>query len=197
MKVSVRITESAVDARKFKSMRRFNKALERAIAKEGKRLAGQMSRKIRSNIAPKLSPFTRASRRLAGFRGTKTLVVSGDLAAAPVHVLGEPKTTMFIGIPRGARAKNGRDLVDVAGIHEHGSTIVLAVTPRMRRFIAILMRKARIKPTGRRRRRATGIMVIKIPARPFARPTMLHAQIVTPGKVLEELTRYLKADVPA
>lgn len=113
-----------------------------------------------------LSPLTLAARKLAGFGGTKALLVRGDLRNSIATIVKGDEA--FVGVPRKARSKDGRSLVDVAQVHEFGSNpIVIPVTPRMRRFLFALLRQSGKEPTGGS---GKGVVVVTIPARPFLRP---------------------------
>jgi phage gpG-like protein len=113
-----------------------------------------------------LSPLTLAARKLAGFGGTKALLVSGDLRNSIAAIVRGDEA--FVGVPRKARSKDGRSLVDVAQVQEFGSNpIVIPITPRMRRFLFALLRQAGKEPSGGS---GKGVVVVTIPARPFLRP---------------------------
>lgn len=113
-----------------------------------------------------LSPLTLAARKLAGFGGTKALLVRGDLRNSIAAIVGGDEA--FVGVPRKARSKDGRSLVDVAQVQEFGSNpIVIPITPRMRRFLFALLRQAGKEPSGGS---GKGVVVVTIPARPFLRP---------------------------
>ncbi len=120
-----------------------------------------------SPIAPP-SPLTLAARRLSGFKGSKGLIVRADLRnAVATTVDGD---AVFVGVPRKAKRKKGEGLVDVAKILEFGAgPIVIPMTPAMRRFLFAAIDKAGI--TRRPGPRAVrGVVVLRIPARPFLRP---------------------------
>ncbi|HEU4408398.1 MAG TPA: hypothetical protein VFS43_24250 [Polyangiaceae bacterium] len=112
------------------------------------------------------APRTLAARKLTGFGGTKSLVVRGDLRnAIAVVARGD---TVFVGVPRSARGKKGAPLVRVAEVHEFGSApTVIPLTPRMRRFLFALLRHAGEAPRGGA---GGGVVVVRIPPRPFLRP---------------------------
>jgi len=113
-----------------------------------------------------LSPLTLAARKLGGFGGTKALLVRGDLRNSIAAIVRGDEA--FVGVPRKARSKDGRSLVDVAQVQEFGSTpIVIPITPRMRRFLFALLRQAGKEPSGGS---GKGVVVVTIPARPFLRP---------------------------
>ncbi|WP_338869400.1 hypothetical protein [Myxococcus stipitatus] len=112
------------------------------------------------------SPLTVAARQLAGFSGTKALLVSGALRnSISVVVEGDEA---FIGVSRSAKSPDGESLVDVAQLQEYGGPpVVIPMTPRMRRYLFTLLRKAGQAPTGGSGR---GVVVTQTPARPFLRP---------------------------
>jgi len=113
-----------------------------------------------------LSPLTLAARKLAGFGGTKALMVRGDLrnAIAAIARRGEA----FVGVPRKARGKDKGSLIDVAKVQEFGAgPFVVPMTPAMRRYLFALIRRSGEEPTGGSGR---GVVVVSIPARPFLRP---------------------------
>jgi phage gpG-like protein len=113
-----------------------------------------------------LSSLTLAARKLAGFGGTKALLVRGDLRNSIAAIVRGDEA--FVGVPRKARSKDGRSLVDVAQVQEFGSNpIVIPITPRMRRFLFALLRQAGKEPSGGS---GKGVVVVTIPARPFLRP---------------------------
>jgi hypothetical protein len=115
-----------------------------------------------------LAPTTLAIRRFRGFKGTKALVVRGDLRNSIVVV--KQPGGVFVGVLRTAKGKDGQPLVNVAAVHEFGSRpIVVKLTPKTRRFLHAAFRAAGLdRPAGDKP--TTGIAVIKVPARPFLRP---------------------------
>ncbi len=114
-----------------------------------------------------LAPTTVAIRRFRGFKGTKALLVRGDLRNSIV-VLRRPEG-VFVGVLRTSKGREGQPLVNVAAIHEYGSRpIVLKLTEKARRFLHAAFREAMLDspPKGT----STGIAVIRVPARPFFAP---------------------------
>lgn len=113
-----------------------------------------------------LSPLTLAARRLSGFKGTKALIVRGDLRNSIAVVLDDDRA--FIGVLRKARSRDGESLVDVAQTQEFGGPpVVIPITPKMRRFLAALFEEAGIE---RHAGSGNGVVVVQVPARPFLRP---------------------------
>ncbi len=150
---------------------RLQQAIEKALAQEAHQLRKEIVQGLTkqapggTEIKPP-SPWTLAKRRLRGFRGSKSLLVAGDLRnSIAVH---QNKLEVFIGISRKARGKTGDALFDVAKLNEFGSDpIVIPITPAMRAFIAKLKQKGKI-PT--KSGAGVGVVVLQIPARPFLRP---------------------------
>ena len=113
-----------------------------------------------------LSPLTLAARKMKGRGGTKALMVRGDLRNAIAAIVKGDEA--FVGVPRKARGKGGKSVVDVAQVQEFGAgPIVIPMTPAMRRFLFALLGQAGVEKTGGSGR---GVVVVQIPARPFLRP---------------------------
>ncbi len=134
-----------------------------------------------------LSPLTLAARRFAGFKGTKALIRRADLRNAITTVV--RAGTAFIGIPRKARTKEGDAMVDIAKLNEFGSDpMVIPMTPRMRRYLFALLRAA-----GKTRGGGTGkgVVVVRIPARPFLRPAFDKYKSGAPRRFMRRVVRHL------
>lgn len=133
-----------------------------------------------------LSAITLAIRKARGFRGKKVLLVTAGLRnSITVKQMGSGK--IYVGVLRSARSKDGRSMINVARMQELGGTVVIRVTPKMKKWLMIQLRKAgfgsrekrrgkdgrklksRFVPSGRGQL-ASGVLVIKIPARPFMQP---------------------------
>jgi hypothetical protein len=126
-----------------------------------------------------LAPLTLALRKLKNFRGTKALLVRGDLRnSITVNKLGPGAA--FVGVLRTAKGRNGQPLANVADLNENGSRpIIIRITQKMRELLgraAALAGKGSDgkSPTGGGggSSSSTGIMVIRIPPRPFLRPVL-------------------------
>jgi phage gpG-like protein len=133
------------------------------------------------------SPLTIAARELEGFGGTKALIVRGDLRnSITVFVQGDEA---FIGVSRSARSKDGASMVDLAKLHEFGGPpVIIPMTPKMRRFLFALLRKAGKEPTGGGGR---GVIVVQVPARPFLRPAFDKFREGASRRFLERVAREL------
>lgn len=118
-----------------------------------------------------LSRNTLRTRQLARRRSTKALIgakgVGGDLWGSISIVPSGGK--WFVGVNRKAKkSKGGTNPADIAALNEFGSRpIVIPITPRMRRFLAVLF-KGRKSGTGLKR--GAGVVVLVIPKRPFIQP---------------------------
>jgi phage gpG-like protein len=118
------------------------------------------------------SPLTLAARQMKGRGGTKALMVSGDLRNGIAAIVKGDEA--FVGVPRKARGKNGKSLVDVAQVQEFGAgPIIIPMTPAMRRFLFALLRVAGEASGGGS---GKGVVVVQIPARPFLRPAFQKFQ---------------------
>lgn len=154
---------------------RLKAGIERGLRQEAELLRkgiveGLTSQAPGGRPIPPPAPLTLAARKLKGFGGTKSLLVRGDLRNAIATVV--QGDTVFVGVPRSVRGKNGAPLVRLAEVHEFGSApTVIPLTPAMRRFLFLLLRRAGQTPRGSA---GSGVVVVRIPARPFLRPAF-HA----------------------
>ncbi len=153
---------------------RLKGAIGTAVRQEAQLLRKQIVEGITNQapggkpIAP-LAATTIAARQLAGFGGTKALIRRGDLRnSITVIVEGDEA---FVGVSRTARGKGGAALANVAEIHEFGAgPFIVPMTPRMRRFLFAVLRKAGVISDGSRESGGKGAVVVRIPPRPFLRP---------------------------
>lgn len=117
-----------------------------------------------------LSPKTIAMRRFQGFKGKKALIRRGDLRKS-VKVTTAPGG-FFVGILRSARSSTGDGLVNIAAVHEFGATIVLKMTPKMKKYLAMVFKRAGLPaPSAPAAAGAhSRVIIIRIPPRPFFQP---------------------------
>lgn len=155
------------------AQKRLKDATDKAVLQEAQFFRTKVVEGIREQ-APggqpfkPLAPTTLAIRRFSGFKGTKSLLVRGDLRNSVV-VVRQPGG-VFVGVLRTAKGKDGQALVNVAAVHELGSRpIVVKLTPKARRFLHAAFRAAGLdQPAGDKP--STGIAIVKVPARPFLQP---------------------------
>ena len=67
---------------------------------------------------------------------------------------------------------NGKRVIDIAGVHELGAIVYVEMTARMAKFLAIRAKELGIPPSKAGDTPVGASMLIRIPARPFAEPTM-------------------------
>ncbi len=150
---------------------RLKGAVATALRQEGQALRKEVVDGITSQapgghpIKP-LAATTLAARQLKGFGGSKALIQRGDLRNSITVVADADE--VFVGILRKSRGKGGSSVANVAEIHEFGAgPFVVPMTPKMRRFLFAMLRKAGVEPSGGG---GKGAVVIQIPPRPFLRP---------------------------
>lgn len=143
-----------------------------------------------------LGKLTLLLRRARGFRGTKALIVTATLRNS-ITVQPAGRGRAFVGVLRTTQRPDGKELFNIARVHEMGATIVIRVTPRMRAWLMATLREAngnrmggmvgqrgrdnqsgrftaapRWKPSGGRGGIARGVLVIRVPARPYIQPVI-------------------------
>ena len=151
---------------------RLKGAVASALRQEGQALRKEVVDGITSQapggqpIKP-LAATTLAARQLKGFGGSKALIQRGDLRNSITVVADADE--VFVGILRKSRGKGGSSVANVAEIHEFGAgPFVVPMTPKMRRFLFAMLRKAGVEPSSGGG--GKGAVVIQIPPRPFLRP---------------------------
>lgn len=172
---------------------RLEIATKKALRKEAQFLRRQMVEGIKDQApaGKKFLPLavtTLAVRKFKGFNGTKALIRTGELRNS-IQVV-EAKEGVFIGVHSMTKAKNGRDMVDIATIHEFGAgPFTVTVTPKMRKFLMAAFRKAGLHgPYGK----GNGLMILKIPKRPFVGPIFeKHGHGASRDRIEKELARLL------
>ena len=152
---------------------RFEAAANQAVLQEAQAFRTQVVEGLREQ-APggqafkPLSAATLALRKFRGFKGSKALLVRGDLRNS-ITVFKEG-SKVFVGVLRTAKGQAGQPLVNVAELNEYGSRpIVIRITPKARAFLHMVFRKAGLD-NPREGRPSTGIAIVRIPARPFIGP---------------------------
>jgi hypothetical protein len=180
--------------------RKLEAAMRKATLQEGQFMRSKIVQGI-TRQAPGGKPFTPLAdgtlitRRAKGFHGTKALIVRADLRnSISVKEHGDGLSGgVFIGIQRSARSPSGKSMVDIAEIHEFGSKpLIIQMTPKMKRFLRMAYRKAMVpfRPGN-----GTGIIVSRIPARPFLRPVFDEFGSGTVARIEERLVKLLKGSL--
>lgn len=153
--------------------RRMQAAFDKALLQEAHFLRSKIVEGLREQapggraFAP-LAPTTLAIRQFRGFRGTKALLVQGDLRNSITVV--KDGDRVLVGVLRTARSRDGKSLVDIAALQEHGSRpIVMRLTPRARAFLHAAFRRAGLDKPGSGQP-GVGIAIIQVPARPVLAP---------------------------
>ena len=102
----------------------------------------------------------------------KPLIETADLRNS-IEAVKVGQGQFFIGVPRSAKNRNGKKLVNIGLVHEFGAKgKLIRITPRMRMFLAELYRHynngdGRIYSSKGRK----SYIVQNIPARPFLQPS--------------------------
>ncbi len=193
-KGGVRVTGDWAKARKLLagSADRLKQAKKVALLQEAHVLRNGIVRGITSqgaggsSFAP-LSPLTLAARRLKGLGGTKALIARADLRNAIAAL--SRGDEVFVGVPRKARGKGKGALVDVAQIQEFGAgPTAIPLTPKMRRFLFVLLREAGVAP-AHGSGGGSGYVIVRVPARPFLQPAFDEFVKGAPERFAGRVTR--------
>lgn len=162
------------------SPKAFALYLDQAVAYEADWLAGRVRARIKSGA------FTPLKYPRIGHGGTKPLNRTGSLANTVAAVKVGPGR-YFVGVKYG-RQVEGRDAVQIARVHEFGSTFAVEVTEKMRRFLfGVVFRNLKNKTRTEKGRTkwaaalnsagnsvvlgGVWVLTITIPPRPFLGPT--------------------------
>jgi len=147
-------------------------AIDRATMQEAQFLRTKIVEGLREQapggkaFAP-LAETTLAVRRFRGFRGTKALIVQGDLRNSITAV--KEGGRVFVGVLRTARGRAGQPLANIAALNEYGSApIVVRLTSKSRAFLHAAFRAAGLAQAAAGT--SIGIAVIHIRPRPFIAP---------------------------
>lgn len=159
-----------------------------------------------------LDPLTLMLRQAKGFRGRKALIVTAALMNAVAAKKLGPGVVAVGVFPGGGKVK-GLPVHEIARINEYGSSMTIRVTPRMRAWLMAQIRKlhgqqyekgkgrdakgrfmSRTKLPAGKGKLKRGVMVIKIPPRPFISPVLkvLKANRASVNMRLEDrIAKYL------
>ena len=175
---------------------RLKGAVERAMKQEAHALRNEVVRGLTAQapggepIRPP-APLTLAARQLEKFGGTKSLLVRGDLRNA-ISVIADGDE-VFIGVLRSAKRSTGESLADIAQLQEFGGPpVIIPITPKMRRYLAVLFKRA---GTPQRPGSGRGVVVTQVPARPFLRPAFEKLRGSAQRRMLKRIATQLGLDV--
>lgn len=172
---------------------RLKGAVERAMKKEAHALRNEVVSGLTAQapggepIRPP-APLTLAARQLEGFGGSKSLLVRGDLRNA-ISVIADGDE-VFIGVLRSAKSSTGESLADIAQIQEFGGPpVIIPITPKMRRYLAVLLKRAGTPRGGGSGR---GVVVTQVPPRPFLRPAFERFRLAASSRLLRRIAEQLR-----
>jgi hypothetical protein len=176
-----------------RTARNLERSIGAALSEEAQALKTEITRGLTTQSPggqslARPSPITLAGRKLEGVGGQRALLATLELRrsiSAIVRGLGA-----FVGVPKDARGSDGRSLVRVGEVQEFGhQAFVIRLTPAMRRFLGVLRRRVRgSAPSGRS---SSGVIVVRIPARPFLRPAFARFARGSQVRFLRRLQRRL------
>ena len=157
-----------------KTLKQYGKAADVAVLRCAVDLEKVIKRGLRdqapgggNRIFYPLAQSTLRMRRWRGFRGTKALIVSGDLLRSIRAV--RHGRDVFVGVSRSERTRDGKEMVNIAAVHEYGSRAprLVLVTPKMRKFfMAAFLAGARDAPL----KATTRTVIVYTPKRPYMEP---------------------------
>ncbi len=169
----------------------FLKALEPAIAAEAMRMwqlviQGFSKQGLKRRWHP-LSKITLAMRKqLTGAGGSKILQATTSLrSSVTARQLADKR--WFVGVNRNARGKGGKNMVNIAAVHEGPFPTIIRVTPKMRRFFMAMFLQGVIDWPLKRSRK-----VIVIMPRPFLKPAFDEVAKGSRERVVKAIRENLK-----
>lgn len=161
---------------------RVKAAIPQAVMQEALRLEGAMRRNIGKGTAP-------IQARANG--SSKPLLKSGDLRAS-IHAERDGENGAFIGINKSAPGHGGK-VANIAAVHEFGATIMQVMTEKQRRYLFGVVFKGEARSAAGAGA-MHGFLFIRVPARPFVRPTFDKEGPRVPKRVLANLMKLLGGD---
>ena len=171
--IRVRVTASFLQGQKLLKQFPvlFPRAIQVATLQEAHSIRNNMIGRINAGVPPAHAALTliiRAGR--GGGSGTKTLIEGGGLRSSiSVVPFGGG---VFVGVRRG-RSSRGKDVVNIAQIHEGGAQFTQVMTDRQRRFIFAMLKKAgKLGQTSATASAGGASVRVRIPARPFIGPVI-------------------------
>lgn len=176
----------AIQAGSNKLMAKARQAADRAAARSRRKLSGRIQR-IEAGAR---TSMTKALSKVS----TKPLIQTADLLNSIRVVPPRPSEQAFIGVLRTARGRDGRSLFNIAKIHEYGAgPKAVKMTEKQRRYLMAMLSKVGIRGQGARG--GGGVLIIRIPPRPFLGP-VFAAEYGSQSKVSERFLARLTAHLP-
>lgn len=172
---SKRILNASVDELKA--------ALPKAIELEAQYMVRKIVAYIKKGVPPPLAPLTVARRAIGGFKGTKPLIRNADLRNSITYV--PEGNEAFIGVLRSSGKAN------IAEVMEFGATIAMQVTDKMRAFLFGVLFKKAGSTASTKSGFGSGLIIIKIPPRPFMTPVIEKERAGSAGRMEKWLIRSL------
>jgi hypothetical protein len=148
-------------------------AIQRAVQQEAKWFARKIKANIRDQGRTARTPIRRvlvATQKMRERRGIKRmgpLYARGDLLRSVTVKMGFMKA--WIGIPKGARGRGGANLEKIGRANEFGKRVYIRNPSRAMRWMLFKFYQG----IGRRPKHPTGkkgVIIIRIPKRPFMEP---------------------------
>lgn len=164
-------------------------AIKQAVYQEGHHFERLVKKAIGRGPPPPLAGGKRKGSG-PGKGGSKPLNASGEMKGSVTVLPTTPALEVFIGIPR-ASARGVR----LAEIHEFGKTIVMDMTPKMRKFFFGVLFKGEQRKGGGGT--GKGFIVIHIPARPFIRPAFAEGAVGSQERFEARLIKLLSGKLAA
>jgi hypothetical protein len=167
----------------------FLEAVEFAVAQEAMRMwqlaiQGFSKQGLKRRWHP-LSQVTLKLRKEKGFSGTKILQASTSMRGS-VTAKKLKDRRWFVGVNRNERTKDGKQLMNIAAVHEGPFPTIIRVTPKMRRFFMAMYLQGVIDwPLSSRRK------IIVIQARPFLKPAFDEVSKGTRQRIVKHIRETL------
>ncbi len=184
--------EDAVSGTMDAWKKRTPPAIRRVLLQEGQALARLMKLGIRSQApgGKAFQPLAASTKKMK--RSSKALIDKGDMIGS-INVTPLPlsaEVAVFVGINRGKRSSDGKDLVNIAEIHEFGTRpFMITVTPKLRAWWFAMFRKKIFKtPLSPR------TFILKhpgVPERPFLRPSFEKWRKGADGRALKAIAKQM------
>jgi hypothetical protein len=167
-------------------------AIRRTILREGQALARLMKLGIRGQApgGKAFKPLAASTKKMK--KSSKALIDKGDLIGS-INVTPLPlsaEIAVFVGINRGKRSKYGKDLVNIAEIHEFGTRpFMIPVSNKLRAWWRAMFNRGVFAHNLSPR-----TFILKhpgVPERPFLRPSFAAWKSGAEGRALKEIARQM------